>query len=271
MDSEVVRQVGPSNETPHTLHMLVTSACNLGCPDCFYGTSGYEGKMDVDQALKLVDEAAKMGVKWLAVGGGEPLLWLGLDRLIKHAHEHQLLVALTTNGTATRAVDADRIQISHDLMHAVTMPWGARQAQVLSAINYYKSCGITVGLNTRADEANALAPEVLRQVSNVTLVMPKPMPPRKLWYSRFTTAIEYCGMFTPVYTDSCLRVLMGYECAQGRTSLAVRYPVEGRTKLRYAACSNLPDMKEYGSLQKAWKAIRCHNDDLPKGCLVEGA
>jgi hypothetical protein len=75
-----------------------TNACNLRCDFCSRDASA-PSRWDEASAFELLAGLARVGVLELALGGGEPLAFRGLDALLERlAAETSLAVHLTTNG-----------------------------------------------------------------------------------------------------------------------------------------------------------------------------
>ncbi len=84
---------------PSFVHLLLTMACNLRCPQCFVDAGiKLKNEMTTLELLRVADDLVKMGVHTLHVEGGEALLApdaiLVLKRLSKLRD-----VLLVTNGT----------------------------------------------------------------------------------------------------------------------------------------------------------------------------
>jgi radical SAM protein with 4Fe4S-binding SPASM domain len=92
---------------PVTIELVPTDKCNLNCLSCWRrGWSEeelkkkYEQEMSDERLLKLVDEAAELGVKEIAfVGGGEPLMRSVTVELFKKMKKYGMIGDLVTNGT----------------------------------------------------------------------------------------------------------------------------------------------------------------------------
>ena len=267
-DCEIMRVVGPSNAAPTTLHLLCTTTCQMNCPGCFYKRPGTYGVWNIESARKLVSEAQVMGVKWIALGGGEPLLWTSMSLFEKACHEAGIKLAVTTNGMALApGIIADAVHISHDRMHtAGYRSLVERIGHVEGAIEFYRKEGVkTIGLNTNMNDAHILDEMLLDMVDNVTLLMPKPFKPAsKYWRDHLEEQMRRIQKHSQVCYDSCLSVLMGNgECLQGRASIA--YDQWGQV----SACSNISYKAKAGSLAEAWDLIRCRSNDRPSGCILD--
>lgn len=102
---------------PVSIHLDITNRCNLECKFCWQrsherkGWINYENELSEEKLLKLVEEAAELGVEhWLLSGGGEPLLRTGtavkVMEKIKKLNMHGDII---TNGTILEEEHAKRI------------------------------------------------------------------------------------------------------------------------------------------------------------------
>jgi hypothetical protein len=225
-----------------------------------------DGAWSWEEAVDLVYDAVKMGVTWLAIGGGEPTEWDSIEMLIDAAASQGLKVAVTTNGTSLRPLRANRIQVSHDGMHSEHEPWARREAQVIRAVEYYKAIVPEVGINTLMTDAGRVGTKLLEMVDNITLMLPKPFDQVDGWREELAAGICHCGEHTSVYVDSCLSVLTGGSCYQGRTSMSLNQLGQP------SQCSNIPSQSVSSSkLCDLWEAVRLRDDGTarPAGCLVD--
>ena len=106
-----------------------TLRCNLRCLHC-YSSSGPDitTRLDPDVACTAVRDASGCGYEVLAVSGGEPLLYDGLNALLNAARESEMGTTVTTNGTMLTprrlrdlhgrldllAISVDGVPASHD-------------------------------------------------------------------------------------------------------------------------------------------------------------
>ena len=91
------KQVRP----PRLLFWETTKACNLKCQHCRAVPiiKPAPDELSEEEALKLIDEAAELGVKIFVFSGGEPLLRPDLMSLIDRVRLHNMEAAVATNGT----------------------------------------------------------------------------------------------------------------------------------------------------------------------------
>lgn len=80
----------------------ITTQCNFHCPHCFTSsTSRKKKELSTEQAKRLISDAASLGIKNLALSGGEPLLREDLIEIVSFAKECGLSTLLVTNGSIT--------------------------------------------------------------------------------------------------------------------------------------------------------------------------
>ena len=95
------------NAGPISIHLDLTNRCNQRCRFCWQRSHERIGLYDTDnelpdeKVLRLVDEAAALGVKdWLISGGGEPMLRTELCmQVMERIKGHGIFGDIITNGT----------------------------------------------------------------------------------------------------------------------------------------------------------------------------
>nr|NIT54709.1 radical SAM protein [Fodinibius sp.]NIV09772.1 radical SAM protein [Fodinibius sp.]NIY23293.1 radical SAM protein [Fodinibius sp.] len=80
-----------------TIDFHVTSDCNQKCPYC-WGPQDYNKPVDTDIALRIVSRVKGIGARRIVFTGGDPLKRNDLAKLIRHAKQVGLEVALSTSG-----------------------------------------------------------------------------------------------------------------------------------------------------------------------------
>lgn len=94
-------------QPPIRIDLEPTFGCNLKCKFCWQrdpyriGVTNYSHALTEERLLKLVDEAAEMGVmEWQIAGGWEPMVNPEMSmRLFRRIKKHGMFGCLTTNGT----------------------------------------------------------------------------------------------------------------------------------------------------------------------------
>lgn len=84
---------------PITCVWEVTMGCNMRCKHC--GSScktALPGELSTIEALKLVDDLAKLGLSWVTLSGGEPLTRKDLPQIIQRLNQKGVKANIITNG-----------------------------------------------------------------------------------------------------------------------------------------------------------------------------
>ena len=76
---------------------LCTSRCNLACRHCYVAGRFRGAELTTEEALKMVDELADLGVVHISFTGGEPLLRPDVFEIAERAVQDGLKVSFTTN------------------------------------------------------------------------------------------------------------------------------------------------------------------------------
>lgn len=93
-------------DKPSYAHLLLTTSCNLKCPQCFVDAGpAMEKEMDTLELLNAADQLIEMGIRTVHVEGGEALMAPGAIDVLARLAQNIPDVLLVTNGTL---VDEDR-------------------------------------------------------------------------------------------------------------------------------------------------------------------
>lgn len=104
-----------STDHPILAHIIPIRRCNLSCAYC-NEYDNYSKPVPIESMLARVDRLAKLGTTIITISGGEPLLHPELDRIIRRAREHGMLIGMITNGyllTADRIRALNRAGLEH--------------------------------------------------------------------------------------------------------------------------------------------------------------
>ncbi len=88
----------PFVNKPYILFFAITERCNLRCEYCFGKYYSETGELSFKQIKKIFTEFYGLGVRRIAISGGEPLLHKDIDRVIKMAVELGFEVGINSNG-----------------------------------------------------------------------------------------------------------------------------------------------------------------------------
>jgi pyrroloquinoline quinone biosynthesis protein E len=101
---------------PYTLVAELTHRCALACPYCSNPRSLVrgDGELTTDEWLRVVDDAAALGVMQIHLSGGEPLARADLEAIAARAHARDLYVSLVTSGVPLDRARLERLAPSLD-------------------------------------------------------------------------------------------------------------------------------------------------------------
>ncbi len=157
---------------PLSAHLDITYRCNERCQHCYLDHDD-KGEMPTREIKGVLDQLADIGVLFLVVSGGEPLLRKDWFEILSHARALSFNVKLKTNAlligereaTWIRELGIEQIQISvyshrpevHDSITAV----GGSLQRTLAAVRRLKSQGLRVTI------ANVLMKQNLHDYAGV--------------------------------------------------------------------------------------------------------
>lgn len=143
---------------PICLTWQITGKCNLRCVHCLADSSGdRRDELDMNQIRAFLDDLAGMGVFYINVGGGEPLLHPNFFEIMDYAGSKGVFVQFSTNGTlidgnlASEIARRDlRVQVSIDGWNpAVNDPirGAGTFQQALEAVRLLRERAVIVAVN----------------------------------------------------------------------------------------------------------------------------
>jgi len=102
---------------PQHIQVDLTGRCNFNCVMCFYRNAGFKHlefvqseEIPLDIGVSLFDQMADLGVPALELtGGGEPLLYPAIEKVLDRIAKRDLELALVTNGSLLTKRILDRI------------------------------------------------------------------------------------------------------------------------------------------------------------------
>lgn len=81
------------------LNLLVSKHCNLHCKMCDYPIApSYGEQLTTNEIKKLLSDASEIGLEWLEISGGEPMLRKDIYEIISYAHSFNIKTIMMTNG-----------------------------------------------------------------------------------------------------------------------------------------------------------------------------
>lgn len=99
---------------PFTILLRPTFRCNLKCKFCSLWKKSISPELSLGKIKSLVDDASRIGIPYIAMGGGEPLLRKDLEDIAEYIQSKGMLVNLSTNATLIDEKRAQRLVNSFD-------------------------------------------------------------------------------------------------------------------------------------------------------------
>jgi mycofactocin biosynthetic radical S-adenosylmethionine protein MftC len=113
---------------PICLTWELTYACNLACRHCLSSSGRRDSReLSTDESLQLIDEFAAMGIFYVNIGGGEPMIRSDFFAIVEYAVARRVGVKFSTNGTRLDAGAARRLA-AMDYVDLQVSPDGADAA-----------------------------------------------------------------------------------------------------------------------------------------------
>ncbi len=152
--------------SPYTLVAELTHRCPLACPYCSNPTQLVRGNAELTTAewLRVLDEAAELGVMQMHLTGGEPLARSDLEAIAARAHERGLYVNLVTSGVPLErgrlerlAPTLDHMQLSiqdADAASSDRIAGLASHGQKMRVASWIKELGLPLTVNVVLHRAN---------------------------------------------------------------------------------------------------------------------
>lgn len=86
-------------KSPFIVCFNITNKCNLNCSHCIAKAEKQGSAIPVEKTISVIDEAKRIGVKMLTLGGGEPLLYDNFFEICEYALSAGIKLSFVTNGT----------------------------------------------------------------------------------------------------------------------------------------------------------------------------
>ena len=81
------------------VNWLVTLRCNLRCSHCYVASPRESQELSTEESVKFIRHLGELGVPWMFLSGGEPLLRKDIEVILRELREAGIRVLLSTNGT----------------------------------------------------------------------------------------------------------------------------------------------------------------------------
>lgn len=86
---------------PRTVYWECTQQCNYRCIHCYSESGGRINapKLPWSAVKKFIDELSEHGVEFLCIGGGEPLMYKNIYKVLDYCRKQKVMVEMTTNAS----------------------------------------------------------------------------------------------------------------------------------------------------------------------------
>ncbi len=156
------RRAEQGMQSPTTLQIDPTSACNLRCPGCWAGEYQQSDRIEPDRLNRLLEEMKELDMYFVVLSGGEPFLYPHLMDLVQE-HDDMFFMAYT-NGTRIDEGMADAMAEAGNITPAFSLE-GRREVtdarrgegvydEVMAAMDRCAQRGIPFGSSLTATREN---------------------------------------------------------------------------------------------------------------------
>lgn len=163
-------------EAPEYVQWIATHKCNYSCEHC--GTNAGKAltnELSTQEIKSIIDEMSEMGVKYLSVTGGEPLLREDLFEVLDYAKKRGIKVGFVTHGSSV--VDfKEQIRKLHPISMMVSIDGlkkthnkirgdNANFDKTLEAVKFFKDIKVPVrSITTTVNKKNLNELEKLKKI-----------------------------------------------------------------------------------------------------------
>src|SRR5207302_10540152 len=123
VDREMMRELGHGESplwelpeegplsAPREVHVVLSRRCAAGCRGCYVDATPQGAALPFEEACRILDELAEMGVFHVALGGGEALELDYLFAVAEHARARGITPNLTTSGLGLDQTSAKKCAV----------------------------------------------------------------------------------------------------------------------------------------------------------------
>lgn len=83
---------------PLKIYLDITDKCNMNCKHCLNQDLHSENEIDFNTIKEIAYECSKLGVFYIKLGGGEPLMHSMIQEIIEEFRRNNIFLSLSTNG-----------------------------------------------------------------------------------------------------------------------------------------------------------------------------
>jgi len=147
---------------PYTILIDPTSSCNLQCTGCWAGAYEKHHKLSFEEVDRIVSEAKELGIHFIVMSGGEPMLWPHLAELCRKHYDVAFMIY--TNGTLIDEDTAKWMREVGNISPAISLE-GGREAtdrrrgggvydKIMTAMDHLRNHGVAFGFSITITDEN---------------------------------------------------------------------------------------------------------------------
>lgn len=147
---------------PYTILIDPTSNCNLRCRGCWAGAYEQHNSLSLEEVDRIVKEAKELGMYFIVMSGGEPLMWPHLPELCRNHPDVAFMIY--TNGTLIDKSTAAWMRDAGNISPAISLE-GWREAtdnrrgkgvydRIMAAMDNLKENGVAFGFSVTITRDN---------------------------------------------------------------------------------------------------------------------
>ena len=138
-------------EGPELLDISITNYCERDCEFCYRESNTNGIHMPEELFLSILDQAAEIGVKQIALGGGNPNQHPHFVNFLKAARERNIIPSYTTNG---QGMTREIYIATKKYAGAVAVSWYAPYEEAIAVVNQCNNFMIPVNLHFLLSDQN---------------------------------------------------------------------------------------------------------------------
>lgn len=131
-------------EGPELLDISITDYCERECEFCYRKANRYGNFMEFSLYEKILQQAEKVGVQQIALGGGNPNQHPDFISFLKMAREHHIVASYTTNG---QGMTEEIYKATKKYGGAVAVSWYYPYCDAMKVIEKCGKQGIPVNIH----------------------------------------------------------------------------------------------------------------------------
>ena len=115
---------------------LLTPACPLRCKHCYTTIYFHERELGLEEKLRLAKEIGELGVVWVNISGGEPLLHKHFWPVVEVLKDYGVHVSVNTSGLGVNEETARKLS-KREITVYLSIDGGKREHELLRGIGTY--------------------------------------------------------------------------------------------------------------------------------------